>query len=151
MKIVAVTSDYHQKVFDLIKNFSDQYVMLPKSIDEIINLAESFRILVNENSDVIACAMLDQFTDELAEVKSLAVDKAYQGHGYGRLLVSDCEAAARALGIKRLFALTYEEKFFHKLGFQTVSMETLPEKVYRECVRCHYFNNCKEIAVVKNL
>jgi amino-acid N-acetyltransferase len=151
MKIIPLSSDYHQKVFDLIKIFSDQYVMLPKSLDEIINLADSFRILVNDKDEVIACAMLDQFTDELAEVKSLAVDKAYQGQGFGRLLVEDCEAAACAKGIKKLFALTFEEKFFNKLGFKTVSMESLPEKVYRECVRCHYFNNCKEIAVVKYL
>lgn len=137
-------------VFDLIKDFSDEYVMLPKSLDEIKNTAKNFRIVV-ENKKVIACAMLDQFTDELAEVKSLAVSKDYQGKGLGRLLVDDCANLAKVKGIKKLFALTFEEKFFNKLGFATVSMDSLPEKVYRECVRCHYYSDCKEIAVAKML
>lgn len=150
MTIVPLQEKYIPALYQLIKVFSDQYIMLPKSMDELINTQSMFRIVVDDQK-VIACAMLDQFTDELAEVKSLAVDKAYQGRGLGRLLVNDCEKDAQAKGIKKLFALTFEEKFFNKLDFKTVSMESLPEKVYRECVRCHYYNDCKEIAVLKLL
>lgn len=149
-RVEPLEPKYISAVFELIKGFSDQYVMLPKSLDEIKNTTECFRVVI-DNDKVIACAMFDQFTNELAEVKSLAVDKAFQGKGLGKLLVEDCGRLAKQKGMKRLFALTFEENFFNKLGFKTVSMDSLPEKVYRECVRCHYFNDCKEIAVLKDL
>lgn len=150
VQIVGLNSEYHQQVFDLIKTYSDDFVMLPKSIEEIKNLSPHFRLLV-EHEQVQACVMLDQFTETLAEVKSLAVSKAMQKQGLGRALVLDCEQRAKELGIKKIFALTFSTDFFHKLGYKIVDKETLPEKVYRECVRCHYYDNCKEIAMIKEL
>ncbi len=41
--------------------------------------------------------------------------------------------------------------FFHKLGFQTVAMDTLPEKVWGVCVKCYKYNNCDETAVLLEL
>ena len=39
----------------------------------------------------------------------------------------------------------------HKLGFKTVSKDTLPEKVWSVCVKCYKFNHCDEIAVLLEL
>ncbi len=58
---------------------------------------------------------------------------------------------ARTIGLKRLMALTYVPVFFHKLGFQTVAMDTLPEKVWGVCVKCYKYNNCDETAVLLEL
>jgi amino-acid N-acetyltransferase len=48
-------------------------------------------------------------------------------------------------------ALTYERRFFEKLGFQVVPKETLPLKVWSDCVRCPKNNDCDEIAVLRVL
>lgn len=149
-KVTKPNAETFLGLYDLIKTFSDQYLLLPKSLEDIKSSADSFQILL-EDKDVIACAMLDQFTDTLAEVRTLAVSKGQQGKGLGKLLVEDCEKRAKALGIKKIFALTYEDKFFHKLGYRTVEKETLPEKVLKTCVHCSQYSNCQEIAVIKEL
>jgi hypothetical protein len=49
-------------------------------------------------------------------------------------------------------ALTYVPTFFHKLGFETVAMDTLPEKVWGGvCVKCYKYNNCDETAVLSRV
>jgi amino-acid N-acetyltransferase len=48
-------------------------------------------------------------------------------------------------------ALTYEEAFFKKLGFDVVSKDSLPLKVWSDCVRCPKREGCDEIAVVRTL
>ncbi len=137
-------------LYQLIKFYADQRVMLPLSLDEIYHRAQGFRLLV-DNDWVIASAHLDIFTPELAEIKSLAVDQQQSRKGYGKIMVEDCEREAKELGIKKVFVLTYQQEFFEKLGYHVVDLNTLPEKVYKECVKCHFYNNCNEIAMVKQL
>ena len=50
--------------------------------------------------------------------------------------------------IKRVFALTYQVRFFERLGFRVVSMDLLPEKVWRDCVNCPFLDNCNETAMI---
>jgi hypothetical protein len=58
---------------------------------------------------------------------------------------------ARRLQIRKVMALTYERKFFQNLGFEVVSKESLPLKVWSECFRCPKRDNCDEIAMVRVL
>ena len=53
-----------------------------------------------------------------------------------RNLIEQGREDARRIGATRLFALTYEEAFFRALGFARIDRETLPEKVWRECITC---------------
>ena len=73
-----------------------------------------------------------------------------RGKGVGRTLVEAAEADARRLGVKKLFALTYEKGFFLSRGFEVIDRLTLPEKVWRECISCDKFDACDEIAMIKN-
>jgi amino-acid N-acetyltransferase len=77
------------------------------------------------------------------------VSKSGQGQGYGRRLVTDCEREAKERGIQKLFVLTYQQTFFEKLGYQVADIKTLPEKVFKECVICPFYDNCNEIAMIK--
>ena len=45
-------------------------------------------------------------------------------------------------------SLTYEQRFFAKLGFEVVDKESLPLKVWTDCVKCPKNDNCDEIAMV---
>ena len=47
--------------------------------------------------------------------------------------------------------LTYEQRFFEKLGFEVVAKESLPLKVWSDCVRCPKRDGCDEIAMVRVL
>ena len=84
-------------------------------------------------------------------MRSLAVADEFKNRGLGRMLVKRLMAEAQTIGLRRLMALTYAPEFFHKLGFKTVSKDTLPEKVWGICVKCYKFNNCDETAVLAEL
>lgn len=138
-------------IHDLIKSFSDEKLMLPLTLEEICHRSHGFRIILDDAQKVIACAYLDLFTLELAEIKSLAVAKEYQGKGLGTQLIEYCQQEAKELGIKKVFVLTYQEKFFTDNGYKIVDRNTLPEKVYRECVICPFYHNCNETAMIKEI
>jgi amino-acid N-acetyltransferase len=87
----------------------------------------------------------------LAEIRSLAVDDAYRGRGIGKQLVQWTVDEARRLQIRRIMSLTYERAFFEKFGFEVVDKDTLPLKVWSDCVRCPKRDGCDEIAMVKTL
>lgn len=137
-------------IHGLLKQFSDRGVLLPRSEGDLFNHLREFMV-VETRGRVIACSALQIFTRQLGEVRSLAVSPQYGGLGLGRRLVGRIEREALEIGLSRLMALTYETDFFHKLGFRTVDMKALPEKVWGACINCHKFRNCDEIAVLKDL
>ena len=62
--------------------------------------------------------------EDLAEVRTLAASDAWRGKGVGHLLVERLLEEARALGVSRVFCLTFEVDFFKKHGFAPVFVET---------------------------
>src|SRR5205085_11896348 len=88
---------------------------------------------------------------DIAAVSSLAVAETHQGRGIGKQLVNWCIDEARRLGIRQIMSLTYEQAFFEKLGFIVVDKDTLPLKVWSDCVRCPKRDGCDEIAMVLEL
>ena len=82
---------------------------------------------------------------------SLAVDDTYRGQGIGRRLVEWAVEEARRLEVRRIMSLTYEQGFFEKIGFEVVNKDTLPLKVWSDCVRCPKRDGCDEIAMVRTL
>ena len=71
--------------------------------------------------------------------------------GWTPAIVAACVADARTFGLERVFALTYKPGFFEKQGFRVAIVMEFPQKVWNECVRCPFFTNCKEVAVVLDL
>ncbi len=67
------------------------------------------------------------------------------------VLVEQNGSEAKALGIKKVFALTLEPGFFKKFGFKTIERKKLPMKVWMDCARCSKQENCDEIALIKHL
>ena len=134
----------------LLTSYSQQELLLPRSLSEIIRQIPQFLIIENE-TNVIGCVSLEVFTKELGEIRSLAVDPQFQNLRLGEKLVLSVEHYARDLGLHKMMALTYVEGFFHKYGYKTVEMSNLPEKVFRVCVKCPKFHNCDEIPVLKTL
>ena len=137
-------------IAQLLANYSQQEVLLPRSMSEILARISQFFVIENRDG-VIGCVALEVFTTELGEVRSLAVDPAYKNKNLGETLLQTIEEYARELGLSKMMALTYVEEFFHKYGYQTVEMSNLPEKVWRVCVKCPKFHNCDEIPVLKHL
>lgn len=137
-------------IYALLKHFSDREELLPRSKSDLYAALREFAV-VEDGGEIIACGALQIFTGDLGEVRSLAVAPGRGGGGLGRRLVRRIEADARRLGLRRLMALTYAVAFFHKLGYRTVAMRDLPEKVWGVCINCPKFLHCDETAVLKHL
>ncbi len=131
----------------LLNHYASMGELLPRTKTDIIANLEHFRV-IRENDEVIACGALENFTPELAEVRSLMVNDTIKNRGLGRRIVLELLKIAEQRQVKRVMALTYVPIFFHKLGFKTVDKSIFPEKVWGICVNCYKFNNCDEIAVL---
>ncbi len=134
----------------IINSHAELGRMLFKSYAQLFEDLRDFGVY-EEGGDVLGCVALTIIWADLAEVRSLAVDERAIGRGIGRKLVEWSVDEARRLQIRRLFALTYEQRFFEKLGFEVVAKESLPLKVWSDCVRCPKNQNCDEIAMVREL
>lgn len=135
-------------IHTLLQQFSAIDILLPRSESDIYNSLRDFYV-VTKDARVVACAALLIYTQELGEVRSLAVDPDFMKMGLGLRLVQRLESDAKEIGLIKLMALTYVVEFFEKLGFNVVEMSELPEKVWGACINCHKFQNCDEIAVLK--
>ena len=134
----------------LINSFADRGELLPRSLNQLYEDIRDFFVAEVEGRLIGACALHVNWGD-LAEVKALVVDEEFQGKGLGKQLVQTCLDEARALGISRVFALTYKPDFFRRLGFQSIDKAELPHKVWSECIHCVKFPDCGEIAVIREL
>lgn len=102
-----------------------------------------------ESEKVLGCAALELVWYDLAEIKSLAIDEDFRRRGLGRQLVEAALAEAERLGLAKVFVLTREPVFFERLGFSVVEKNTLPHKVWSDCVRCPLQERCDEVALVR--
>jgi len=137
-------------IYTLLKHYSDKDVLLPRPQSDIYASLRDFYV-VADGDKVVACAALLIYTRELGEVRSLAVHPDYMKLGLGNKMVQRLEEDAQQIGLGKLLALTYVVSFFEKLNFDVVEMSELPEKVWGACINCHKFQNCDEIAVLKQL
>lgn len=136
-----------RQIEPLIRAFAAENLMLPKSSDQLARTFREFVVAVTPENEIIGCGALRVYTEELAEICSLAVDGRYQNAGIGRNIVEQLVCEARALELRRVFALTLKPKFFARLGFETVPKEEFPLKVWADCRNCPKLHACDEIAV----
>ena len=135
---------------EIINQFARDDQMLPRSRNELYEHIRDFWV-VEERRKIVGCAALHVAWDDLAELKSVAVLRSRHGRGLGTKLVEACIREARALGVRRLFVLTYHPQYFRKFGFSRIRHSALPHKIWAECIHCPKFPDCKEVAMLKKL
>jgi len=150
MKVKKATIRDVKVMHSLINKFAKKDMMLPRSLNEIYENLRDFLICVDKGVIVGVCA-LHILWEDLAEVRSLAVSNKYQGRGVGKKLVEQSLKEAQSLGVKKVFALTYNPEFFKELGFKEIDKNTLPQKIWGDCVKCPKFPDCNETAVIKEI
>jgi len=147
MAVRKARADDAPAIQNLVNYYARKEVMLPLSLSDVYERLRDF-FVYEEKGEIIGCGALHVVWEDLAEVRSLAVRPEARGRGIGRALFESCVREAPALGVRRVFALTFVPGFFQKLGLREVGKETLPHKVWSDCVRCPRFPNCDEVALV---
>ncbi|HEX7550799.1 MAG TPA: N-acetyltransferase, partial [Candidatus Methylomirabilis sp.] len=131
----------------LLAHFAARGELLPRTLNEVYRNLRDFFVCEVDGEVVGVCA-LSLYWEDLAEVRSLAVHEAYGGKDLGKALVTACLDEATGLGVRRVFALTYRPGFFEQLGFRTLDKRELPQKIWKDCIRCAKFTCCDETALI---
>lgn len=142
----ATTADV-PAVARIINDAAEYGLMLHRSMAYLYEKVRDFHVAVDGDQIVGVCG-LSIVWGNLAEIYALAVAPSQRGRGVGGKLVQACIDEAPLIGIRKLMALTYEQRFFEKLGFTVVDRQNLPLKVWSQCVNCSKNQACDEIAMI---
>lgn len=136
-----------EAIRQLINAHAELDRMLFRSQADLYESLRDFKV-AEVDGQVVGCCALQIIWADLAEVKSLAVQEGCQGRGIGVALLDAVIEQAQKLHLPRIFCLTLEMNFFEKKGFRNVAMDSLPLKVWSDCVRCSKQDCCDEIAMM---
>ncbi|GAA1151837.1 amino-acid N-acetyltransferase [Kitasatospora gansuensis] len=141
----ARTSDV-RAVRRLIDGYSRDGILLDKPTVTLFESVQEFWVAERDDTGlVVACGALHVMWEDLAEVRTLAVDPSCRGLGVGHLLLDKLVHTARWLGVRRIFCLTFEVPFFAKHGFveigetddDTSDPAAIATDVYEELLRSY--------------
>ncbi|MEJ2313385.1 MAG: N-acetyltransferase [Nitrospirota bacterium] len=151
MKIRKAKSSDVRTVHRLINSMAAEDQMLPRSLNDLYENLRDLSVCEDEGAIKGVCA-LHVLWEDLAEIRSLAIAGDSRKKGLGGLLVKRALKEAKALGIRKVFALTYQPQYFiEKFKFREADKAELPQKIWGECLRCHKYPECDETAVIKEI
>ncbi|HET7476018.1 MAG TPA: amino-acid N-acetyltransferase [Dermatophilaceae bacterium] len=111
-------------------------VLIAKDTVAYFESLQQFRVAELDDR-LVGCGALHVMWEDLAEVRTLAVDASVLRHGIGGLLLEALLADARELGIQRVFCLTFEVGFFAAHGFEVIQDRAVEPAVYAELLRSY--------------
>ena len=135
----------------MVNRFAAQNIMLPRTEASVQQTLSDWLVATDDDGRVAGCGSLVPLTDTLVEIRSLAVNEAYQGQGVGGLLVLALVEMAREQEYEQICALTLRTGFFERLGFGVVDRWSISPKVWQACIYCPKFHRCDEVAVLMPL
>lgn len=140
-----------KEVYALIAQHSRNGHILPRPIVELYGQVRDFSVWEDDRGKLAGCGALQIVWQDLAEIRSLAIEPEYEGRGLGTSLVESLMEEAREMGVERVFVLTYRIRFFERLGFARMEKSELPHKIWADCIKCAKFPECDETALVRNV
>ncbi len=144
----ASKEDMHA-IKSLIDYWAAEGEVLPRSVVEITRHLADF-IVEDSSGRVIGVAALAPYGPNLAEIRSVCVDKDLQSMGIGTIIVEAAIEEAAKRGIGRVFVLTRKPDYFSRFGFAAGAV--IASKIYKDCIACpKYGNGCDETYMEKRL
>ncbi len=134
-------------IYKLILHFSKKGDVIPRPLSELYEKVREFFVAEERDLIIGACA-LHILWEDLAEIRSLVVSEENQRRGIGKKLIEAAIKEAQELGIPKIFVLTTNPQFFKRFGFNEVSKQELPQKVWADCIRCSKFPECNEVPMI---
>jgi amino-acid N-acetyltransferase len=120
----------------LIDTYTADRRLLSKATVALYEDVQEFWVADVDNT-VIGCGAVHVMWEDLAEIRTVAVDPEHRGHKIGFRVVSALLDAARELGVRRVFVLTFETAFFGSFGFVPIDGLPVPPEVYEQLLRSY--------------
>ena len=113
--------------------------LTPKDPVAYYEALQQFRVAPDPDvpGRIVGCGALHVMWEELAEVRTLAVRPDFVRRGLGGRLLETLLDDARALGLRRIFCLTFEVDFFTLHGFSPIVGQAVEPDVYDELLRSY--------------
>jgi amino-acid N-acetyltransferase len=147
----AVLDDV-KSIHALLQFYNIKGELLARPLSKLYDHLRDFWVYEDpQKKKVVGCCALQFCWENLAEIRSLAVDPEFTGQGIGKILTERTIQEAVYFKITDLFTLTYRPTFFEPFGFSVIDKNQLPIKVWSDCIGCVSFPNCNEIAMLKKL
>ena len=93
-----------------IRSLVDAYTadrrLLSKATVTLFESVQEFWVAVDDADRVLGCGALHVMWEDLAEIRTVAVDPASRGRKIGHQIVAQLLDVARELGVARVFCLT---------------------------------------------
>jgi len=131
----ARTSDI-KGIRTLIDTYAIGGRLLTKETVTLYESVQEFTVAI-DNNKVVGCGALHVLWEDLAEVRTVAVVESLQGTGVGHKIMQAIEERARAIGVSRIFCLTFETEFFGRHGFEEIQGTPVEADVYAELLRSY--------------
>ena len=135
---------------ELVNPLASDGLMLPRSLSSIYDNIRDFRVLV-DGERIVGSAALHICWKDIAEIRTLAISEDIRSRGWGKALVEDCIKEVFSLNLPRVFTLSFTPEFFKHLGFSEIEKESLPQKIWKDCIHCPHFPDCKEVALINGV
>jgi amino-acid N-acetyltransferase len=131
----ARTSDV-KAIRQLVDSYAAPGQMLSKETVTLYESVQEFTV-AEVDGKVIGCGALHVLWDDLAEVRTVAVDKNFHKKGIGHQILEKIIERARVVGVERIFCLTFQTEFFGRHGFVEIEGTPVAPDVYQELLRSY--------------
>jgi len=123
-----------------IRQIIDTYVagrrLLAKETVTLYETVQEFTVAEYEG-EVVGCGALHVLWEDLAEVRTVAVLEKMRGKGVGNAIIANITERAYAIGVKRIFCLTFETDFFGRNGFEIIEGTPVDHDVYAQLLKSY--------------
>ena len=120
----------------LVDTYAAPGQMLTK---ETVTLYESVQefIVAEQDEVLVGCGALHILWEDLAEVRTVAVQEGLHKQGIGHQILESIIERAREVGVEKIFCLTFQTEFFGRHGFEVIEGTPVAPDVYAELLRSY--------------
>jgi amino-acid N-acetyltransferase len=131
----AKTGDV-KKIRKIVDGYTDERRLLFKATVTLFEAVQEF-VVAELDGEVVGCGALHVLWEDLAEVRTVAVIEEMHGKGIGNQIMIKILENAKDIGVKKVFCLTFETKFFGAHGFKEIEGTPVSPEVYQEMIRSY--------------
>jgi amino-acid N-acetyltransferase len=131
----AKTGDI-KKIRKIVDAYTDERRLLFKATVTLFEAVQEF-VVAELDGEVVGCGALHVLWEDLAEVRTVAVLEEMHGKGIGNQIMIKILENAKEIGVKKVFCLTFETKFFGSHGFKEIEGTPVSPEVYQEMIRSY--------------
>ena len=137
-----------QRIDELIRAHTTDGTLLPRTMTEICADIRDF-VVAEVDGQIVGCGALHLYGMHLAEIRSINILHEFRGRKLGVEIVNALLEEAKHQEVTCVCLFTRVPQFFGSLGFKLADRDRLPDKVYKDCLKCPRNQACDEIAMYR--